>query len=380
METTTTNKGWERTNVTNLVRNGASGIYYARVKVNGKDKWKSLKTQTASVAKLRLADFEKKVRAQGVVAKSETSSTSADGNNVSRFISIFRQRIENDASLATATKTRQETAVKALVKTWPELPSRDARRVNARDCQEWATTAFRVGTGFISPKAKTKRAGMAPSSFNKCVDVLRGIFAIACEHGVAYENPAAGLTKAPPRVKQFDLPTPAQFQALVHAVADAGARQSQDCADMVQTLAYSGMRLAEGWAFTWQDINHTASSVRVHGTKTETSARHIPLFPALAKHLAALRARRPDDTEKSPVLRVHECKGALASACKAVGIKRLTHHDLRHLFATRCIEAGVDIPTVSRWLGHADGGALAMKTYGHLRMEHSQAQALRVTF
>jgi len=35
---------------------------------------------------------------------------------------------------------------------------------------------------------------------------------------------------------------------------------------------------------------------------------------------------------------------------------------LRHLFATRCIESGVDIPTVSRWLGHKDGGALAMKS------------------
>jgi integrase len=37
---------------------------------------------------------------------------------------------------------------------------------------------------------------------------------------------------------------------------------------------------------------------------------------------------------------------------------------LRHLFATRCIETGVDIPTVSRWLGHKDGGGLAMKVYG----------------
>ena len=30
--------------------------------------------------------------------------------------------------------------------------------------------------------------------------------------------------------------------------------------------------------------------------------------------------------------------------------------------------------------GHKDGGALAMKTYGHLRREHSIAQAQRVTF
>jgi hypothetical protein len=40
----------------------------------------------------------------------------------------------------------------------------------------------------------------------------------------------------------------------------------------------------------------------------------------------------------------------------------------------------VDIPTVSRWLGHKDGGALAMKVYGHLRNEHSLAAAKKVTF
>jgi integrase len=56
-------------------------------------------------------------------------------------------------------------------------------------------------------------------------------------------------------------------------------------------------------------------------------------------------------------------------------------YDLRHYFATRCMETStVDIPTVSRWLGHKDGGALAMKTYGHLRDEHSQRLAKQVRF
>jgi integrase len=58
----------------------------------------------------------------------------------------------------------------------------------------------------------------------------------------------------------------------------------------------------------------------------------------------------------------------------------VTHHDFRHLFATTCIESGIDIPTVSRWLGHKDGGALAMKTYGHLRREHAMEQAKKVRF
>ncbi|HOB99509.1 MAG TPA: tyrosine-type recombinase/integrase, partial [Verrucomicrobiota bacterium] len=79
-------------------------------------------------------------------------------------------------------------------------------------------------------------------------------------------------------------------------------------------------------------------------------------------------------------LEVHKCQGALTRACAKLGIARITHHDLRHLFATRCIESGVDIPTVARWLGHKDGGALAMKVYGHLRNQHSQEMAKKVKF
>jgi integrase len=79
-------------------------------------------------------------------------------------------------------------------------------------------------------------------------------------------------------------------------------------------------------------------------------------------------------------MRVRECQNAINSACKKNSIARFTHHDLRHLFATLCIESGVDIPTVSRWLGHKDGGALAMKVYGHLRDQHSVNMAQRVTF
>jgi len=71
---------------------------------------------------------------------------------------------------------------------------------------------------------------------------------------------------------------------------------------------------------------------------------------------------------------------SLASACSAIGVKKMTHHDLRHLFATTCIESGVDVPTVAAWLGHVDGGVLAMQTYGHIRPSHSTEAAKRVKF
>ena len=83
---------------------------------------------------------------------------------------------------------------------------------------------------------------------------------------------------------------------------------------------------------------------------------------------------------KSKVLAVGEAGKSLARACQKLGVGLLTHHDLRDAFATAAIEAGVDIPTVAAWLGHADGGALLMRVYAHHRRAHSVSQAAKVVF
>jgi integrase len=104
------------------------------------------------------------------------------------------------------------------------------------------------------------------------------------------------------------------------------------------------------------------------------------MIPEMRRLLERLRAQRPETTASQKIMAVSGCNGSLRNACQRLGIPRITHHDLRHLFATTCIESGVDIPTVARWLGHQDGGALAMKVYGHLRNEHSANMAKRVSF
>ena len=100
----------------------------------------------------------------------------------------------------------------------------------------------------------------------------------------------------------------------------------------------------------------------------------------IAQLVERLRKERPKEHADAHVLRVHSAKDSMDRAADTLKLSRITHHDLRHLFATTCIESGVDIPTVSKWLGHQDGGALAMKVYGHLRNEHSLEQAKRVSF
>ncbi|HTO05112.1 MAG TPA: site-specific integrase [Opitutus sp.] len=287
--------------------------------------------------------------------------------------------------MAPATKSRRETAVKALLKTWPDLPSRDARRVTATDAQQWGAKALREGTGFIAPNAKkVVGKGMSPSAFNHCHEALKAVFAIAIEHGAAYANPADSVSRAAIKKKRLELPTMAQFHEIVNYISNAGARQSKDCADLTRLLAFSGVRIAEAGILRWHHVDEVNGRLTVPGTKSETSHRIVPLFPALKSLLVEIRSRRiaagVEQSVETPILNVKECTRALRSACRKAGAKNLSHHDLRHLFATTCIESGVDIPTVSRWLGHSDGGALAMRTYGHLRDQHSQAQAAKVNF
>jgi integrase len=96
--------------------------------------------------------------------------------------------------------------------------------------------------------------------------------------------------------------------------------------------------------------------------------------------LTAEFARQNPQTGQKTVAEVKEASGTLARACKDLGINKLTHKDMRDLFATRCVEQGVDIPTIANWIGHSDGGALLMSTYAHLRQTHSLKMAQQVHF
>ena len=118
----------------------------------------------------------------------------------------------------------------------------------------------------------------------------------------------------------------------------------------------------------------------VPGTKTETSARVVLMPASLRDLLLALRRENPNAHLNERILKHASARKCLETACRKLGFPRFTRHGLRHFFATSAIESGVDIPTVSRWLGHKDGGALAMKVYGHLREAHSDAMVAQVSF
>ena len=319
-----------------------------------------------SIAKLRLADLEKNER-----EAAETGEVRQQGTNDLWRLrkAIFKAQTEASNLLKPSTKHYRNETLISILKTWPGVKSRDVRQISPADCNTWAAK-------FSNQYSATR--------YNGAIGVLRAIFKMAIQAGALYRNPALAIKRARVRLPHLALPDTEQFDRFVSEIQSANGRDSKKCADMVRFLAYGGFRVSEARNITWGDCDFIKGEITVRGdadTGTKNwSVRRVPMIPEMRQLLEQWRANRMNEPVTSPVMRVKECIVAMRRGAKAVGIAPITHHHLRHLFATRCIESGVDIPTVSRWLGHRDGGALAMRVYGHLREQHSVAMAQRVVF
>jgi integrase len=356
---------WKPTKVQFLLRDENSGRYYARFYRDGKEVWRSLKTDVFGVAKYRLAEELKGFRSVAKVAKTVETGR----GTVEQLAQLYLVKVQNNPSLKASTRLDYVNLIKAIFRSWPELKTAQPKDISKADCEAWA---------------KRYSDQYSATRYNNAVDTLRKVFDIALEQGVLYRNPVAGLARRTPTRKLPDLPTTAEFVAIVKSVREAGGWCSDSCGDMIEFLAFTGCRIDEARNVKWSDVRTDGIWIRggMTGTKNRES-RFLPMNSRLQTLIQSLRDNpryRRTSRDDSYLLAVMECGVAITGACRKLGIKRFTHHDLRHLFATRCIESGVDVPTVARWLGHKDGGALLMRTYSHLLQEHSQRMAAKLSF
>ena len=201
-----------------------------------------------------------------------------------------------------------------------------------------------------------------------------------------------------------DVSLPCAESPGVHALAVAPqkelekqAHQSKGGAAVILAL-YTGMRIGEISALRWSDIDFDNDIIHVCRTlqrimdyensgrktkiimdipKSSSSFRDIPFGNHLKKYLLKLKTAAKSDF-------VVSCKGHYAeprvisyrfrqTAKKAGGeCECATFHSLRHTYATRCIERGVDIVTLSRLLGHASA-KMTLDTYADSTMEQRKS-------
>lgn len=353
---------WERTKYQYLIRYRPSGVYFARFKVGKKPFRFSLETTVVTVAQARLAERMKEKRAS-IPAKNLGRMLMRDA------VAAYRIEFQSNARLKPSTKKYYEEVLAMVEKSWPGMNELEVAKITPAQVREWGTKLTRA---------------LSPNRFNNALSSMRHILDIAVEAGARHNNPAAKIKRMRQRPKKLTLPTREQFSQFVDVIEKAGGRFSHDCADFVSGLAFTGMRKGEGAMVELKDLNFDKDFVTVRGDEDTATknweVRRIPMIPEARALFLRMVEERKDEPKTAKLFKVREAQKSMDRAAAAVGMERITHHDLRHFFATICIESGVDIPTVSRWLGHLDGGALLMKTYGHLRDEHSFAQAQRVSF
>ena len=376
----TSDSPFERSSISNLVRRKSSKIYYARVRIGGRLVRKALDTPLLSVAKNRLAELVRSER-----ERAEVFQPSIDGKmTCAETTKIYLDRLEGNPDVKPATKKYRRQCVLAIQRTWSGFNETEVRKINKTACHEWARLLRKDGTKFRAPGSTRPHKGISPSRFNNTVTTLRLILNVAVDMGILYVNPTTGIKRAREIPKELTLPSRDIFPEFVRLIETSGAAQAQDCADFVRGLAFSGGRKSEVNRITWHDAEDYGEELMLRGdpeTGTKNwEIRRNPMIPELKELFSSMRKGRENEPKDAPVFRVKECQKSLNRAARILGIPRITHHDLRHLYATTAIECGIDIPTVSKLLGHKDGGVLCAKTYGHLREDHAKAAAQKIRF
>lgn len=343
----------------NLYRLESSGGYYALLKKADKQFRRSLKTKDRKLAERRLAEL----RAQVGQLRITDEATESFAEIAKRWMDSTKH------TLKASSITRRETCIKNLT---PYFEGVTIRNIQPQHCERWVTA---------------RASEIAPQTMAHELNVMRAVFEYALSLGLMLSNPARHIKRKKVVTARIEIPTKEQFKKLLETVRQSDGRadsqmKSRPGADLVELLAYSGCRLNEGASIRWRDADLEKNTLTVTGGERGTKnheQRTIPMTDALRALLLRLKAERHPRPEHF-ISQIDSAKKCLQTACRNLSYPQFTHHDFRHFFATTCIESGVDIPTVSRWLGHKDGGALAMKVYGHLRQEHSAAAIKRVTF
>lgn len=215
-----------------------------------------------------------------------------------------------------------------------------------------------------------EKLDLAPATKTK----IRNIMSAIWSHGIRHEwmsfNPIGKVRTSAKRLREPDVLTPAEFQALLKELP---LRERA----AVMLAGSTGLRRSELFALRWCDINFftmevavTRAVVRNHfgETKTEASRKPVPLHPSVQEVLAEWRSESDFKADgdllfpslrkngKQPLMPDMVLKKIIRPALIRAGItgKVIGWHSFRHSLATNLRSLGVDVKVAQELLRHAN--------------------------
>ena len=105
----------------------------------------------------------------------------------------------------------------------------------------------------------------------------------------------------------------------------------------------------------------------------------VPILNVLERYRKSCSSRWmfPSPKKADSPLDPAAVRKKLAAVLKRAGCKHLRFHDLRHTFATTCLQAGCDVKTLSELLGHANAN-ITLQRYVHSDLTRKRREMNRI--
>lgn len=280
------------------------------------------------------------------------------------------------------------------------------------DAVRWARIDKLIGTKKIrelEPRMMRKlqqdllATGLSSSSVNDTMTLLRSVLKSAKIDKIIPDNPCYGL-RAVKRIEPRATDTNHRALTKDEQIQAFKFLKNSWYYELLVFLLYSGCRVGEAAALTWDDIDYaervihiTKTATRISGTKTvigdpktDSGKRDIPLTNAMADILQKQRMKRLSMTVINPKYSNLIFCGVRGDLVKHGNVTMSIHHmlkqgekdtgvhiddfschALRATFATRCIEQGMEAQVLKKILGHSKI-AITLDLYAHVLMNTRQ--------
>lgn len=300
-------------------------------------------------------------------------------------------------SVKPATYVAYETAIRRHVK--PGIGNIRLNKLNASVIQEFFNNEYKCG------RLDGRGEGMSVKSLKNFYNMLHYSLEKLVETDVLQKNPITGVKLPKLEEKEARVLSVTEQQALI-----TSAREYQHTSGFAVILnLFTGMRIGEILALQWSDVDEERRSIHISKTvsrlkyddkdtptvskvivgkpKSKNSNREVPLLGNLfeelmkykelqieAKKKAGIEFKETDTIICNRNFGMLDKRGftkIFQRICQNADIAHANIHSMRHTFATRSLESGMDILVLSRILGHAQPSTTLNK-YGHCLPDHKR--------
>ncbi len=230
--------------------------------------------------------------------------------------------------------------------------------------------------------------GLSANTVNSLITVMQNSLKTAYVLGYIKEYTADKIKRPKAQEKKIECFSLAEQKQIEEYVLNSGKEKLLG----ILLCLYTGLRLGELLALEWSDISLEKAELNVNKTcyydrnedgvfgrivgtpKTASSRRTIPipkqLLPLLKQAKRKSRSRYiVSNGEKEIVYRSYQ--RSFESVLRKLQLPHRGFHSLRHTFATRALECGMDVKTLSEILGHKNP-TVTLDRYAHSLMEHKK--------